>query len=259
MNRRNNIVPQISRWALAPVQAVQTGASALRLICLAGQCLIMALGSAVMAGEFAVEFDGKSDHIEVDKFRYDGSHPVTIEAFAQPLSDKKGSVFVDFEAAGIGLHLREDRWMFNVFDDAVGMGKYRVAVSDLPADHEKLTHIAGVFDQQTVVLYVDGRKQKRQGSMLATVKPSGLPFFIGANPGPGGEVQERFHGRIDSVRLSKGVLYTKDFVPPTKLEKQAGTLVLINLEEGQGDVVKDESGNEHHGTLHGGKWVKVKP
>src|SRR5712691_11530977 len=81
----------------------------------------MALSSAAMAGEFAVEFDGQKDHIEVDKFRYDGSYPVTIEAFAQPLSDKKGSVFVDFESAGIGLHLREGRWYFNVFDDAVGM------------------------------------------------------------------------------------------------------------------------------------------
>lgn len=221
--------------------------------------IALATSAMATAGEFAVEFDGKSDHIEVDKFRYDGKIPVTIEAFAQPMSGKKGSVFVDFESAGIGLHVREDRWYFNVFDDVVGMSKYRVAVSDLPTDHEKLTHIAGVFDQQTVVLYVDGRKQKRQGAMLATVKPSELPFFIGANPGPGGEVQERFHGRIDAVRISKGVLYAKDFMPPTKLVKEAGTLVLINLEEGKGDLVKDESGNEHHGTLHGGKWVKLKP
>lgn len=221
--------------------------------------LAIAFGSAAMGGEFAVEFDGQNDHIAVERFRYDGSYPVTIEAFAQPLSEKKGSVFVDFESAGIGLHLRDGRWHFNVFDNAAGMGKYRIATSDLPADREKMTHIAGVFDEQTVVLYVDGQRQKRQGTMLATVKPSGLPFFIGANPGPDGEVQERFHGRIDAVRLSKGVLYTKDFKPPVKLEKGAGTLVLINLEEGQGDVAKDESGNEHYGTMHGGKWVKVKP
>ncbi|MBC7821291.1 MAG: LamG domain-containing protein [Planctomycetaceae bacterium] len=219
--------------------------------------LAIALGSAAMGGEFAVEFDGQKDHIEVDKFRYDGSYPVTIEAFAQPLSDKKGSVFVDFEAAGIGLHSREGRWLFNVFDNAVGMGTYRFAISDLPADKEKIAHIAGVFDEQTVVLYVDGHRQKRQGTMLATVKPSGLPFFIGANPGPDGAVQERFHGRIDAVRLSKGVLYTKDFKPPLKLQKDAATLVLINLEEGQDDLAKDESGKGHHGTMHGGKWVKL--
>jgi hypothetical protein len=35
--------------------------------------------------------------------------------------------------------------------------------------------------------------------------------------------------------------------------------VLINLEEGKEDVAKDESGNEHHGTMYGGKWVKLKP
>ena len=43
------------------------------------------LGSAAMGGEFAIEFDGQNGHIEVDKFRYDGTYPVTIEAFVRPL------------------------------------------------------------------------------------------------------------------------------------------------------------------------------
>lgn len=217
------------------------------------------LGSAAMGGEFAVEFDGQNGHIEVDKFRYDGTYPVTIEAFARPLSEKKGCVFVDVEAAGLGLHLRDGRWRFLAFDNVEGNGKYRVAGADLLADQTKITHIVGVFDEQTLSLYVDGRLQRQKGTMLATVKPSGLPFLIGANPGPGGEIQERFHGQIDAVRLSKGVLYTKNFTPPAKLEKEAGTLILINLEEGQGDVAKDESGNGHHGKIHGGKWIKLKP
>lgn len=221
--------------------------------------LAIGLASSAMAGEYAIEFDGKNDHIEVEKFLYDGKYPVTIEAFAQPLSDKKGSVFVDFEAAGIGLHVRDGRWMFNAFDNVAGMGKYRVAVSDLPADKEKIVHIAGVYDEKSVVLYVNGHRQKQQGTMLATVKPSGLPFYVGANPGPDGAVQERFRGRIDAVRLSKGVLYTKDFQPPANLVKEKGTLVLINLEEGHGDSAKDESGNGHQVKIHGGKWIRLKP
>ena len=35
--------------------------------------------------------------------------------------------------------------------------------------------------------------------------------------------------------------------------------ILLNLEEGTGETVKDESGNGHDGTIHGAEWVRLVP
>jgi len=228
-------------------------------------CWLLVLLAAIMSGPvhsaepspagrlYGLEFDGQDDYVKVASFLYDGSYPITIEAIAVPRSDKKGSVFVDFEAAGIGLHLREARWMFNVSDD----GKYRVAAANAKSDFKKADHLAGVFDGKRVMLYVNGVLQKKVDVVAGPVKPSALPLLVGANPAPGGGIQECFHGRIDAVRLSKGVLYSKDFKPPRSFEKGDSTLILLNFEEGEGDKAADESGNGYHATIHGAKWVRL--
>src|SRR5688572_5508508 len=62
-------------------------------------------GSAAAGGQWGLEFDGVDDRVVIDKFRYDGTYPVTMEAVVLPTKYIKGSVFDDFESAGIGLHL----------------------------------------------------------------------------------------------------------------------------------------------------------
>jgi hypothetical protein len=188
----------------------------------------------------------------VKNFRYTDGGPVTLEAVAAPYSYQKGSVFVDFEQAGIGLHLRDERWMFNVHNGS----SYRVAVASRTAPLNSPVHLAGVFDGKLVRLFVNGEPQPQTALLGGKVKPSDLPFFVGANPGPNGAVQEPFHGRIDAVRLSKGALYTDPFTPPASLAKAPETLILLSFEEGQGDVAKDESGNGYDGKIVGANWVR---
>ena len=212
---------------------------------------------------YGLDFDGHDDYVEIDTFRYDGTYPITIEALVRPHSDQKGTVFADYERSGVGLHLREGRFMFNVFDagvpTAADSARYRVGVADEKADFETVDHLAGVFDGSSVRLFVNGKLQQRSGKLVGAVKPSGLPFWFGANPGPGGRLQEPFHGRIDAVRLTRGVRYAREFTPPRRFEKTEGTLILLNLEEGTGATVKDESGNGYDGTIHGANWVRLVP
>lgn len=210
---------------------------------------------------FGLDFDGKDDFVEISGFRYDGTYPTTIEAIVLPHSDQKGTVFADYERSGVGLHLRDGRFMFNVFDAGVptvaGSNRYRVAGANKKADFESPVHLAGVFDGSEVRLYVNGKLQQQSGKLLGKELPSGQPFWFGANPGPGGRLQEPFHGRIDAVRLSKGILYERDFTSPKRFEKSDATLILLNAEEGEGETLKDESGNGHDGTVHGAKWVRL--
>ena len=204
------------------------------------------------SGKYGLLFDGRGARVEVADFLYDGE-PATLEAMALPHSDKLGSVFVDFEAAGIGLHFRESRWLFNVSDN----GTYRVIRSDELASREKPAHLAGVFDGKMMRLYVNGQLQTRLQKIDGPVRLSQLPFWIGANPGPGGAVQEPFLGRIDAVRMTKGALYSKTFKPPQKFEKSDDTLLLLNFEEGMGNVAKDESGHDRNGKIIGATWVRI--
>src|SRR4029077_18743749 len=106
-------------------------------------------------------------------------------------------------------------------------------------------------------LFVDGKLQRGMATLQSKFKPSGLPFLVGSNPTPDGGYQEGFHGRIDAVRFSRGVRYTKDFDPPAQLAKDEQTLVLLDLDEGEGATAHDSSGNAYDGIIHGAKWVKV--
>jgi len=73
------------------------------------------------------------------------------------------------------------------------------------------------------------------------------PFRIG----------EGFFGIIDEVRVSKVARYNKGFTPARRFEPDADTIALYHFDEGQGDILKDSSGNNHHGKIIGAKWVRA--
>ena len=51
--------------------------------------------------------------------------------------------------------------------------------------------------------------------------------------------------------------YSAEFTPPTTFTPDKDTVALYRFDEGQGDVLKDSSGNNHHGKIVGAKWVRV--
>jgi len=59
------------------------------------------------------------------------------------------------------------------------------------------------------------------------------------------------------VRFSRTARYDKDFPPNQRHEPDADTIALYHCDEGQGEQLIDSSGNKHHGTIVGAKWVKV--
>ncbi|MBI2481461.1 MAG: hypothetical protein HYV60_23325 [Planctomycetia bacterium] len=64
------------------------------------------------------------------------------------------------------------------------------------------------------------------------------------------------HGVIDEVRISAVPRYTKDFTPIDRFEPDEHTLALYHFDEGRGDVLRDSSGNGHHGKIHNANWVQ---
>ncbi|MBT6493402.1 MAG: hypothetical protein HOL01_02510, partial [Planctomycetaceae bacterium] len=218
--------------------------------------LVRIWGSASQARN-ALDFNGQDQYAAIRKLRYDGSHPITVEVVVTPRTLKQSTVVGDFERAGIGLHVNTGGWRFNVWTGDA----YRVAASDGPAEVGKTVQLAAVYDGKTVRLFVNGVLQTQTADAPGEFKPSGLPFYVGANPSPGGGVNRGrgFNGQVHAVRITKGTRYTTSYPPPAILSTDDDTLVMWSLSEGAGRLIRDASGQGHHGSLIGGKWVAAQP
>ncbi|MEX1228962.1 MAG: hypothetical protein WEB58_01905 [Planctomycetaceae bacterium] len=59
------------------------------------------------------------------------------------------------------------------------------------------------------------------------------------------------------MRESQDERYSTSFDPPRTLENDSETLANYRFDEGEGDVLTDSSGNNHHGKIVGAKWVEI--
>ncbi len=128
-------------------------------------------------------------------------------------------------------------------------------------------HVASVWDGTALSFFLNGKRHefKTDGRrQFARELPGGLqgsnfPFFVGADPGgyvKWKDINRLFAGQIDEVRISNIARYTNDFKPAARFEPDEHTLALYHFDEGAGDVLKDSSGNGHHGKIVGATWVK---
>ncbi len=115
-------------------------------------------------------------------------------------------------------------------------------------------HIAGVWDGTRAMLFVDGRKVS-DGTYDEGLEngPCDL-LLVGGSPG---RSVVNFHGQIRELRISKTPRYTNDFQPVVRLLTDAHTVALYRGDSDTGDVLRDISGNNHHGKIVGAKWVRA--
>jgi hypothetical protein len=198
----------------------------------------------------SLEFDGRSQYVTVPSIKYDGSFPITLEAYVT-LDRLNGSVIGDTQQSGIGLGVPGRRYKMQAWD---GTNYTEAASTNLGATLLR-THLAGTFDGESLSLFVNG-KRVNTSPFKGTFGPSGFPLTIGASPSPtAAGIDFPFAGIIDGVRVSRTVRYSKDFTPPAKLESDNDTLAVYHFSKGSGKVLRDASGNEHHGEIRRAKWV----
>ena len=225
---------------------------------------------------WALEFDGEKSAVE-SPVRYDGTHPLTVEA----------TVYL----ASVGTHhTHSTLWnaypvLFYVQDFSEYSKQendYRltcslynnegafVVRSDERLRVKDTLHLATVFESHEVRLFVNGKPlkgntyfQDKKGTELRLLDPDetieladDFPIttgYIGVDYSGSGV----FHGIIDEVRISNVARYTEDFTPAKRFEPDEHTVALYHFDEGAGDILIDSSGNEHHGKIVGAKWVRV--
>ena len=199
----------------------------------------------------ALEFDGKTSYVQMPTLKFDGSHPITLEAYVTPRrADVDQNIVGDHHGTGIALKIHP-RGSWNV---AVGRGLASIE-SPSPLMPAHTVHVAGVWDHRELRLYVDGKRVASTTGTSESYRPSPDVFAIGQYPAGRG----CFDGTVDELRISSITRYDKDFTPQERFEPDEHTLALYHFDEGQGDVLHDSSGNGHHGKIVGAKWVKVEP
>ena len=221
-------------------------------------------GVAPLPGDYALSFDGKDDYVLIPSLKYDGSHPITIEANVQMTVAPNSKTGVPLVAnlsyprmkhgiqLAYGVTKNGRKWEFGRQDDS--NYKYVWVASTAI----KWVHLAGVFDGEQYELFVDGKRVATNVRQLVQ-KPEGSdvrPFLIWAGWGRNGvHANHDYAGTIDNVRISRVARYDKDFQLPKMITADENTLALYDFNQGYGRKLVDLSRNGHHGEIHGATWV----
>jgi hypothetical protein len=219
--------------------------------------------SPPVAGQYALQFDGKSSHVVIPSWSYQGDHPLTVEAWAaldRPLDEPQPEVLLgNPEQAGFAIGAGTGHggkiWDFAYFIQ--DQKWYATAAQKQPLPRRLFIHLAGVYDGKTEIrFYINGLLQKRTPA-TGKYKVSTAAIALGANPDPNDRFTEFFLGRVSTVRFSKVARYDADFTPQQRFEPDKDTVALYRFSEGTGEKLIDSSGNNHHGKIVGAKWVKA--
>jgi serine/threonine protein kinase len=208
--------------------------------------------AVLTATDFSLLFDGIDDYVEIPSWKYAGDHPLTVEAWLTPEKLPDGVEIISCsEASGFNLAIWKDNlWAFSTVMESGGA--FATAPFTLEHANHRI-HVAGVYDREQVRLYVDGVEVQRLAAP-GKYKPSPMSLIFGGNPNPG-TVVFHYAGLIDEVRISRTGRYAGNFQPPERHEPDADTIALYHFDDAQGDVLKDSSGNNHHGKIVGARWV----
>lgn len=192
---------------------------------------------------FALQFDGKSV-VQTPGIPWGGLSELTVEAWVRAEDDVPTDGFLVDRHKSAGLARYHGRWQFTVKYAGEDVPAY--ASESVARSNGEWEHVAGVVKDGVAHLYINGKH------IRSTPLTKPLDLGQGQKLGLGNKLKASIRG----VRYSKIARYQTEFTPPEQFARDANTLLLYNFDEGSGDVLKDSSGNNHHGKLIGAKWLR---
>lgn len=208
----------------------------------------------------ALAFDGMDDLVEIEGLVLPSDKPTdafTVEAWVQLprlLTESRSLLSVDGECAWLHCNppaKEGGHWRATVRShDGTGVGFFGKG----QAETGRYMHLAVVWQNESANFFVNGHRSGGWLKMTAPLlKQSGHRTLLGARV-PG---SDNFPGLFDEVRISNIARYSDNFTPVRRFENDESTLALYHFDEGQGDVLKDASGNGYDGKIVGARWVRV--
>lgn len=219
--------------------------------------------AATAADNFALEFNDGKDEVAIPGLTASMNGPFTWEGRVTPADGSDGTLAALPLDDGMGLYrvsfFKKGPEAIVVRAQKNGIGK--TASATLPA--------AGTFHLAVVkngankwTLWINGEKVSEGEGHFGwnNYVRSSFPAKLGTEHGvPISESHRRgsFRGRLDEVRISSVDRYTQNFTPQERFETDKDTLALYHFDDNAGNTLMDSSGNSHHGTITGAKWVRV--
>lgn len=205
--------------------------------------------SSTAAGNGALAFDGKDDYVELTTLK-EIPPPLTFEVWVTPETTQKGQLIWTGAPTWQTLEIHDGLWQFGVVHPD---RTTTVVSSQQPVKPGLLTHVAATWDGKTAHLFVNGKEESVPNKVPGFKWPR-IPktFLAGQVVDKGG-----ITGSLSEVRISNTLRYESDFTPVRRFENDEHTLGLYHFDDGKGDLLKDSSGNGHHGKIIGAKWVRV--
>jgi len=206
--------------------------------------------------EIALRGTGEASGVRIDSSHFhlpDG--PFTLEAWVHPEKRQPTAGLVaKTQSSEYGLLAENGGVSFLVHLD----DRYVAASSPEALPLNQWTHLAGVFDGQSVALFVNGRLADRR-PCSGRRQRNELPLYLGADPNQQGAPTRALAGWLDEVRLSTGARYAGDFTPARRHEPDAETVLLFHLDRLVGHAVPDHGSAKAHGTLTGETTLTTAP
>lgn len=120
-------------------------------------------------------------------------------------------------------------------------------------------HVAGVFDNGTMTLYIDGQVAGTHTVDGPPTNSTDLPLYIGGSPGFTGR---HFHGAMDEIRIWNVARTATEIADNTTATFNSNTenlVVYLPMNEGAGEVANDLSGstnNAEFNFMDSTNWVE---
>ncbi len=216
-----------------------------------------------------LQTDGIDDCVVVQSLTWDGSHPVTIEAWVKPNANRPGDVIT--LGGLINLTIMQDRGVLPAVG-AHGHAEMFHLCADAQIALGKWTHLAGVYNGKRLSLYVDGQLQQgvlqhttwpesRSSDFVVAHSSNDFPditlspvwdntkFSVAGNPWATKEWFSGFDGEIAEVRVSSCIRYNGNFEPNQRHKSDSETMALYHFDDLSDGTVRDASDFGHHGRL----------
>lgn len=206
-------------------------------------------------------FDGNDDYIAIDTLTYSGTGytELTVEAWIntstgtnQDIVSFDRSEFWRFEIAGSGAGTGQVGFDINTSSGILDFG----SVSRV--DDGNWHHIAGVFDNGTVSIYIDGILDATTttgatfGSSLLRYGFLGTGSEASSYNGTSGPT-DYFDGKMDEVRIwniARTQTELNSFKDTCLTGNETGLLAYYNMNEFTGNTISDVTGGGANGTLN---------
>ncbi len=216
--------------------------------------------AAIAEPQCGLRFNGEGDFVEIPLIDHLGDDPLTIEAWVHLEANESAGIVFQGSYGRYSLYhtpadakLKPHHWIFGHEFNSGCLN----AISHEKVEFGRRYHIAAVWQKHRPRLYIDGVLASADRDGYWTSRPSIRNAYIGGWPQTEDFIRSAFRGLIDELRISDVARYSEDFTPQDRFETDDDTLALYHFDEGEGDVLHDASGNDHHGTIVGAKWVRI--